>query len=81
MYLTLLLSIYIPLVLSSYIFIAFTPLDLATRTLRFKINGGGRLFFREFWRLPAAYFDPPPFINFSNISRDYTEVHKYIIDS
>ena len=72
MYLTLLLSIYIPLILSSYIFIAFTPLDLATRTLRFKINGGGRLFFREFWRLPAAYFDPPPLL-ISRISRGTTQ--------
>ena len=29
-------------------------------TLRFKINGGECLFFREFWRPPfAAYFDRP----------------------
>ena len=27
----------------------------------------------------AAYFDPL-FINFSNFTRDYKEVHKYIID-
>ena len=43
-----------------------------------KKTGGGRSFFRDFWRPPAAYFDPPPFINFSNFSRGYTEVHKYI---
>ena len=43
-------------------------------------GGGGHLFFCDFWRRPAAYFDPP-FINFLNLSRDYTEVHKYIIDS
>ena len=50
-------------------------------TLRFKINGGERLFFFViFGDPPAAYFDPP-FINFSNFSRFYTEVHKYIIDS
>ena len=24
---------------------------------------------------------PPPFVNFSNFLRGYTEVHKYIIDS
>ena len=52
--------------------------------LRFKKNWGGgqwrRLFFVIFGDPPAAYFDPP-FINFLNFSRDYTEVHKYIIDS
>ena len=30
---------------------------------------------------PVRLFCPPPFINFSDFSRDYTEVHKYIIDS
>ena len=32
---------------------------------------GGSLFFHDFWRPPAAYFDPQ-FINFSNFLRDYT---------
>ena len=43
-------------------------------TLRFKINGGTFIFF-------VIFGDRPPFINFSNFSRGYTEVHKYIIDS
>ena len=45
-------------------------------TLRFKINGGDIYFLCDFWRPPS-----PLFINFSNFSRDYTEVHKHIIDS
>ena len=46
-----------------------------------KWGGRGHLnIFRDFWRPPAAYFDPP-FINFSNFSRGYTEVDKYITDS
>ena len=40
-----------------------------------KRGGGDAYFFRDFCRPPAAYFDPP-FINFSNFTRDYKEVHK-----
>ena len=49
-------------------------------TLKFKINGG-TFIFRDFWRPPQLILTPPPFINFSNFSRNYREVHKYIIDS
>ena len=73
MYLTLLLSIYIPLILSSYIFIAFTPLDLATRTLRFKINGGGDVyFFVNFGDSSKLILTPPPLL-ISRISRGTTQ--------
>ena len=49
-------------------------------TLRFKINGGGRSFFRDFCRFPPQLILTPPFINFFNFTRDYKEVRKYIID-
>ena len=42
-----------------------------------KRRRGGVYFFVIFGDLPAAYFDPP-FINFSNFSKGYKEVHKYI---
>ena len=46
--------------------------QISIPTLRFKINGGGGggFFFRNFLR------PHPPFINFSNFSREYKEVHK-----
>ena len=49
-------------------------------TLRFKINGEDILFFHDFWRPPAAYFDPPPVYYFWNFTREYNEAHKYIIE-
>ena len=51
-----------------------------SHTLRLKINGGDVYFFVIFGDPPQLILTPP-FINFSNFSRDYTEVHKYIIDS
>ena len=44
-------------------------------------RGGTFNFFVSFGDPPPQLILTPPFINFSNFSRDYTEVHKYIIDS
>ena len=56
--------------------------DKAYSQVQNKRGGGGGegdvYFFRDFCRPPAAYFDPLPFINFSNFMRDYKEVHEYI---
>ena len=45
--------------------------------------GGGTFIISWFLESPRSLFWPPPFINFSNFSRGYLEVHKikYIIDS
>ena len=46
----------------------------AHATVRFKLNGSAYFF--------VTFADPlGPFINFSNFTRDYKEVYKYIIDS
>ena len=51
-------------------------------TLRFKINGGGTfIFFVIFGDSPLQLILTVPFVNFSNFTREYKEVHKYITDS
>ena len=45
------------------------------------IRGKGVYFFVIFGDPRSLFWPPPPFINFSNFSRGYIEVHKYIIDS
>ena len=50
-------------------------------TFRFKINVGVGGYFFGIFGDPRSLFWPPPFINLSNFSKNYTEVHKYIIDS
>ena len=48
--------------------------------LRFKINTGDVYFFVIFGDLPQVILTTP-FVNSLNFTRDYKEVHKYIIDS
>ena len=60
----------------------WAQVDSASGTLRFKINGGGgHVIFFVIFGDPSQLILTSPFINFSNFSRNYTEVHKYIIDS
>ena len=55
----------------------YTAKQVGFATLRFKINGRDIYFFVIFGDSPQLILTPP-FINFSNFLRDYTEVHKYI---
>ena len=48
--------------------------------LKFKINAGDVYFFVIFGDPPQVVLTTP-FVNSLNFTRDYKEVHKYIIDS
>ena len=61
----------------------FDDLVISVHTLRFKISGGRRLFFRDFWNPPPhpQLILTPLFINFPKFTREYKDVYTQITDS